>query len=233
MSDSTSSTRPKLKLYYFNIKGKGEPIRLMCAYAGWELEDVRFANRDEFHQLVADGTLTFGQVPLLEVTDPTTGTVHKLVQSAAILRYLGTLFGLYPKDDPLQAAVIDAVLDQETDAFTGVTVASYTTRFGIAMSDEQKTAAYELISQQVLPRHLGNMERLLTSPSNKTGWLANTEHPSPADFAWFSRLYNDLPAKMELSEDVRSLAAFPALQAFVQKIKSLPAIQAYYQKESS
>eukprot|EP00977_Amphora_coffeiformis_P015625 scaffold4599_cov219-Amphora_coffeaeformis.AAC.6 len=226
-----SNDRPKLKLYYFNIKGKGEAIRLMCAYAGWELDDVRFASRDEFTQLVEDGTLAFGQVPLLQVTESNGTVVHKLVQSAAILRYLGTLFRLYPQNDPLQAAAIDAVLDQETDAFTGVTVASYTTRFGIEMTEEQKTAAYDLISQQVLPRHLGNLERMLTSTSNTTGWLANTEQPSPADFAWYSRLRDFLPAKMELSEQVRSLAAFPALQAFVQKMEALPAIQAYYQKE--
>lgn len=31
----------KVKLYYFDIKGKGEPIRLACTYAKIPLEDVR------------------------------------------------------------------------------------------------------------------------------------------------------------------------------------------------
>jgi len=237
MSDSASPTAhndksPKLKLYYFNIKGKGEPIRLMCAYAGRDLDDARFADRDEFNQLVRDGTLPFGQVPLLEVTE-SDGTVHRLVQSSAILRYLGTLFGLYPRDDPLRAAAVDAILDQETDAFVGVTVASYTTRFGIDMTEEQRAAAYDSISRQVLPRHLGHLERILTAPTTKTGWLANTEQPSPADFAWYSRLRDHLPAKMELSEQVRTLKAFPALQAFVKKMESLPSIQEYYRKSQN
>ena len=35
-----STMTPKLKLYYFNSKGKGEPIRLFCAYAGLDLEEV-------------------------------------------------------------------------------------------------------------------------------------------------------------------------------------------------
>ena len=225
---SSDSTRPKLKLYYFNIKGKGEPIRLMCAYAGWDLEDVRFAHRDEFTQLQQDGTLPFGQVPLLEVTTAD-GKVYKLVQSAAILRYLGTLMGLYPTSDPMQAAAVDAALDQETDAFTGLTVASYTTRFGIELTAQQQSAAYDLISKEVLPRHLGHLERLLQSST--TGWIVDTERPSPADFVWYSRLHDYLPAKMELAEPVRTLAAFPAVQAFVRKMETLPAMQEYYKKQ--
>jgi hypothetical protein len=39
------STVPKL--YYFDIPGKGEAIRLACAYAGYEIEDIRL-NQDEF-----------------------------------------------------------------------------------------------------------------------------------------------------------------------------------------
>eukprot|EP00961_Rhodomonas_salina_P114075 1534773-Rhodomonas_salina.2 len=57
--------QPKLKLYYFDIKGKGEPIRLLAAYSGLELEDYRFEGRDHFMKLKEDGTLPFGQVPPL------------------------------------------------------------------------------------------------------------------------------------------------------------------------
>jgi glutathione S-transferase len=224
---SSSDQAPKLKLYYFNIKGKGEPIRLMCAYGGFALEDHRFASRDEFTKLKEDGSLAFGQVPLLEVTLQD-GTIHKLVQSAAILRYLGILMGVYPTNDPITAAMIDAALDAENDAFTGVTVASYTTRFGIEMTDEQKTAAYDMISKETLPRHLGNLERLVQAST--TGFLCNTEKPSPADFAWYSRLRDFLPEKTDLSPEVRSLTAFPALQEYVKKMEHLPELQAYYKK---
>ena len=38
-------------------QGKAECIVLMCAYLGLALEDYRFASRDEFFALKADGTL--------------------------------------------------------------------------------------------------------------------------------------------------------------------------------
>jgi hypothetical protein len=35
------------RLYYFNLAGRAEGIRLLCAYAGLPLDDVRMMARDE------------------------------------------------------------------------------------------------------------------------------------------------------------------------------------------
>lgn len=214
--------QPTLRLYYFNIKGKGEPIRLYCAYSGLKLEDKRFASRDEFISMREGGKLAFGQVPMLEVDGK-----HELVQSSAILRYLSKIAGLYP-EDPLVAARIDAALDQEIDAFTGTTVVSYTTRFGIDLDGSAKTKAYEDISSQVLPRHLENVQNLFKIST--TGWIAGTEEPSPADFVWFSRLHDFVREKAEYHDKIKTLEDYPALRAFVEKMKSLEAIKEYYEK---
>jgi len=37
---------PSYKLYYFNVKGRAEPSRLLFAYAGVEYEDVRVESKD-------------------------------------------------------------------------------------------------------------------------------------------------------------------------------------------
>ena len=37
---------PSYKLYYFNAKGAGEPIRLIFAQAGVKYEDFRFEGED-------------------------------------------------------------------------------------------------------------------------------------------------------------------------------------------
>lgn len=154
---------------------------------------------------------------------------HQIVQSAAILRYLGKLSGLYPQEDALVAAKVDAILDQETDAFMGVTVASYTTRFGIHLDEEAKKKSYETISNQVLPRHMTSLEKLFQAST--TGWVAGTAEPSPADFAWYSRLADYFPSKSELSDSVKHLDDFPALKPLIDKMKSLEEIKDYYTKK--
>jgi glutathione S-transferase len=223
MTKQNIDQQPKLKLYYFDIKGKGEPIRLFCAYAGLELEDYRFTSRDEFHALKEDGTLAFGQVPLLEVDGK-----HLLVQTGAILRYLAQIAGLWPSD-PLLAAKVDACMAQEGDAFLGATVVTYSTRFGIPLDDESKKRAMETISSDVMPTHLKNLERLLKASS--TGWLAGAEEPSPADFLWYSRFVHYMAAAEAFPEKLRKLEDYPLIQAFCDKVGSLEAIQEYYTKK--
>lgn len=226
MSSSTKrkiESQPKLKLYYFNIPGKGEPIRLFCAYTGLDLDDYRFQSRDEFTSMKESGKLTFGQVPMLEVDEK-----HQLVQTAAILRYLTKLVPDYAAEavqDPILAAKIDAAIDQETDAFTGMTVATYTTRFGIPLDDSMQSKSYELINNEVLPRHLSNLEKLLDGST--TGWICSTKEPSIADFGWFVRL-NSLKNNLKLSKDIQSLAKFPKCQEFITKFANLDAIKEYY-----
>lgn len=214
---------PKLKLYYFNIKGKGESIRLFCAYTGLELEDYRFGSFDEFGALKESGKLAFGQVPMLEVDGK-----HQIIQSGAIMRYLAKISNTAPAD-PLEAARVDAAFNQEDDAFVGCSVATYTTRFGIPLDDEGKKKAWENFSNEVLPRHLGSVTKLFKASS--TGWIANTEQPSIADFVWYCRLNDDIPHRDNLSDKLKSLEDFPELRAFVEKFKSLDPIKEYYAKQ--
>ncbi|KAL3673703.1 hypothetical protein V7S43_001400 [Phytophthora oleae] len=96
---------PKLKLVYMPKPGRGEPIRLAFYIGGVEFEDERIT-REELANLKP--SLPFNQLPVLEVD----GEV--ISQSLAILRYAGTLSGLYPVTDPVAAYRIDelfAILD--------------------------------------------------------------------------------------------------------------------------
>mmetsp|Transcript_14913 Transcript_14913/g.23496 ORF Transcript_14913/g.23496 Transcript_14913/m.23496 type:complete len:83 (-) Transcript_14913:329-577(-) len=81
-----------------------------------------------------------------------------------------------------------------------------------------------------MPRHLGNLEKMLAS--SKTGWIAGTDQPSPADFAWACRLAQFIPDKVDLfPEAVRKLEGFPGLQAFVEKFFAHPKIKEFYSKQ--
>jgi len=216
-----TESQPKLKLYYFDMVGKGEPIRLMCAYLGMTLEDIRFKDYNDFLQLKEAGKLPFGQVPLLEV-DQGDGKVHHLVQSSAILSYLGKLGGLYPSD-PILAAKVDAALGHEADAFTGPTVVTYAKRFGIHLDDEATKKSEDKIKTEVAPRHLASLENLLGTST--TGWIADTKDPSPPDFVWYVRLAFWIPNNAKFYP---GLEEYPHVTAFVEKFKALEQIKTYY-----
>jgi len=221
--DTKTHDQPDLKLYYFDIKGKGECIRLICAYSGLKLEDHRFVSRDEFLAMKEGSRLSFGQVPMLEV-----GGKGSMVQTSAIMRYLGKLGGLYPMKDHFLAQWVDAVMDQASDVFLGSTVLTYGLRFAIELSPEAKEKGYEHFNETVLPEHLKRAERVIEAST--TGWIAGTEEPSPADFVWYCSLVNMIEKK-EISEKNKSMEGFPKLKTFMEKFESLEAIKEYYNKE--
>lgn len=214
--------QPALKLYYFDLKGKGESIRLICAYSGLKLEDYRFSNRDEFLAIKGSSRLPFGQVPMLEIDGK-----HAMVQSSAIMRYLGKLAGLYPMTDHVLAQRVDAAMDQATDVFTGSTVLTYGLRFAIDLSPEAIQKSYAHFNETVLPNHLKKVERFFDASA--TGWIAGTEEPSPADFVWYCSLTN-MADKKEISDENKSLVDFPKLKAFIEKFESLDEIKEYYKE---
>lgn len=91
---------PTLKLTYFPFPGRAEPIRLALFIAGIDFEDERIGV-DELN--FRRSTLPFNQLPVLEVD----GEV--VSQALGILRYVGTLGGLYSPTDTKEAFRIDEV----------------------------------------------------------------------------------------------------------------------------
>ena len=134
-----------LKLFYFDIPGKGECIRLLCAHAGLPLEDVRISvsDRTVFDDMKKDGKLLFGQLRALQINEK--GDI--ISQSAAIMRYLGNLSSAYPSD-PVAAALVDAVIDEEADLTTGLAVSRY---------KGETPMILDSVSQQNCPLHSCSM----------------------------------------------------------------------------
>ncbi|KAJ3025282.1 UNVERIFIED_CONTAM: hypothetical protein HDU68_007304 [Siphonaria sp. JEL0065] len=105
------SVYPTLKLTYFGIKARAEPIRLALAINDIPFEDERIT-REQWVALKP--TTPFGQVPILTVNESTV-----IAQSTAILRYVGKIgpLKLYP-EDPLKAAVVDQIISHIQDLET-------------------------------------------------------------------------------------------------------------------
>eukprot|EP00040_Diaphanoeca_grandis_P005180 m.31733 g.31733 ORF g.31733 m.31733 type:complete len:239 (+) comp16504_c0_seq1:78-794(+) len=227
-------TQPSLKLHYFNIPGKAEPIRLACAYSGLKLDDVRLTF-PEFSAKKESGFFKLGQVPCLEVDGK-----HQLVQSAAILRFIGKLGGLYPTDD-LEAALVDTLLDAEQDMFSSLHVMRYSARFGFAdilqdkdqpddikaVNAENRKKVFGKLNSDFYPRHLTNLEAIVQQGG--TGWCAGTTSPTIADFVLAIRL-PWLIGDENPDIDSTLLDSYPNLKALGQKLQDLPAVKAYYAK---
>jgi len=232
-----STTGSKPKLYYFDIAGKAEASRLICAYANLDFDDVRFKSRDEFIAMKTSGELPYGQVPVLKVGDEFIG------QSSAIAKFLGKKAGVYPLCDDILAAKIDSILDQEADLFTGLTVSKYPGRYGFGgllepsntLGDDKKAdvdnsamnvkMVREALATDTIPRHLGNLERLLEEGG--TGYMAGTPGPTVADFVLVPRLQWLASGALEgIPADI--LVPYPGLTALVERLLALPAIKAYY-----
>lgn len=95
-----------MKLYYFDIYGRAESIRFLLSHAKVEYENVNAG--PIMGELKESGKLDFGQVPMLEHEGKT------MVQSWAILRYLGRTYGYYP-ENPEVAYKIDSTIDAVED----------------------------------------------------------------------------------------------------------------------
>ena len=216
-----------LTLLYFSVHGLGARIRLAAAVGalGDRFQDRRFADRAEFNAMKLGDELPYGQVPLLLVPRAGGAPVVKLAQSSAILRYVCAAGGLQPAD-ALQAAAVDAALAAEADAFAPLGCAKYRERHGFAALEGAALAAVErALREEVLPRHLGHLERALPHAG---GWVAGTERPSAADFAWGTSL-RELRAGTHstfLPADI--LAPFPRINAYLDRFLALPEVLAYY-----
>lgn len=171
----------------------------------------------------------FGQVPALQVKDGERTVL--LNQSNAILRFVAKInpeSKLYPTDS-IAAARVDAICDQEGDAFVGARVAKYKERFGFAfLNNEANQAqledAFMQINSEVVPRHLAHLVAVLEAGG--TPWLAGTPEPSIADFCWAPALKAVADGKM--TGQAINLDAYPQLVQFLERFYSLEAVANYY-----
>mmetsp|Transcript_132518 Transcript_132518/g.342885 ORF Transcript_132518/g.342885 Transcript_132518/m.342885 type:complete len:352 (+) Transcript_132518:115-1170(+) len=226
-----AAAQPKLKLIYFDIGGKGDPLRLAMSYAGLDFEDCR-RSREQIAEMKTSGELAFGQVPAL-VVEAADGQKTTLVQTAAIIRYIGKLAGeasgLYPAD-AVRAAQVDAMVDQASDMMAPVLCAKYQERFGFdealgGPQGEGTSKVEHALQTSVMPRHFGFFEKILEG--SKSGWIAGTERPSIADFILGVQFKQLGGSPMVKGEEL--LAQHPKLTAFVERFHALPAVRAWYE----
>ncbi|EGZ28034.1 hypothetical protein PHYSODRAFT_472264 [Phytophthora sojae] len=136
----------KLKLMYFPLQGRAEPIRLAFFIGGVEFEDKRLSF-DEFEKVKSE--LPFNQLPVLEVDG------EAISQSLAILRYAGNLTGLYPTVDPLVASRVDEIFVLIDEMYN-----SPAWRETVSERDQEKLKKLrEGLSKGIIPKTLDFLEK--------------------------------------------------------------------------
>jgi glutathione S-transferase len=111
--------------------------------------------------------------------------------------------------------------------FCGISVSRYGPRFGFDFEgrEDYRAQVRKLLNDEVLPRHLRFLETLLADSA--TGWLANTEKPSIADFVFVPRL-QWLVSGANDGIDGDLLARFPRVAGLIEKLMGLPEVVAFY-----
>jgi len=192
----------KIKLTYFNAKGRAETIRLILAQAGVEYEDYRIA-RDQWPTVKKETPM--GQVPILEYD----GDVF--CQSTTIARFLARKYNLAGKND-IAAAEADQAVDALNDIF------SHFVAWRKESDETKKNEMMKVLTEETIPAWLQMMEKYLTSKGGK--YLAGDEL-TWADLAFFnfaSMILMDKMPQVKLSE-------YKNIDGLVQKVGDLPKIK--------
>jgi|EP00037_Helgoeca_nana_P033915 glutathione S-transferase len=193
-----------LRIVYFGVRAKAEPIRLCLAYAKIPYEDVTPA--DYFGvgwRAGAKEAAPFGQLPLLLVDNR-----PPLAQSGAIIRYVAALAGLVPAD-PFEAAQCDAVYEAAQELMTVNPVVNVFV--GDAFVEKR-----QLYLEQA-PSKIANIARAL----GDTGPFFFGVAPLYADFTVYHALSNTLLLEPTV------LDAHSNLKRFITAIEALPGVTEY------
>lgn len=201
---------PKITLTYFDMTGgRGEDCRLALHIANVDFTDNRVDYKD--WQKIKP-TTPFGAMPVLEVEG-----MGALAQSNAILGYIGTQYGLLPKDE-FEAAQHHALLNAAEDLRSRVS-----RTIGIKDEAEQKQVREELAAGY-MKDWAHNVEKQIKGP-----FVAGTQI-SVADLKlyilmnWFKKgIVKHIPASY--------FDEFPKLSGLFNAVANHPKVVEWYSME--
>lgn len=203
----------KLTLGYWNIRGLAAPIRLMCAFSGFGLEEVIYTQEEKDAWFKEKPTLglAFPNLPYLIVKEDDGTEVMRITQSLAILRYVAKKLQLYGATDE-EAALADMIVSESVDFMRKMSTLCY--QRGVQFTPETKATFLET----AVPDFLASVEGFARGDGS---WIAGGSSPTFADF----HLYCELEKLTLFSAGV--LDAYPKLAAFLARFEALEAIDAY------
>ena len=157
----------EIKLYYFKIPfWRAEVTRLALFIGDVPFKDYRVEGK-EIDNLKETGLLPnnqiapFKQLPVLDVD----GKI--IAQTGAIARFCGKLSGLYPKNNDLEAAQIDQIIEAAQDINYLVTLS------GRDKEKERLALARKILATKHLPKWFQFLENLLKKNNESYFFVGN------------------------------------------------------------
>ena len=157
----------EIKLYYFKIPfWRAEVTRLALFIGDVPFKDYRVEGK-EIDNLKETGLLPnnqiapFKQLPVLDVDGKITA------QTGAIARFCGKLSGLYPKNNDLEAAQIDQIIEAAQDINYLVTLS------GRDKEKERLALARKILATKHLPKWFQFLENLLKENNESYFFVGN------------------------------------------------------------
>nr|QNM80586.1 glutathione S-transferase sigma1 [Daphnia pulex] len=196
---------PGYKLYYFNVRGRGELSRLILHYAGVPFDDFRFEGKD---WPAFKSKMPFGQVPVLEVDGE-----KMLAQSHTIARYLARQHGLAGQNDWEQSQA-DMYVDCIYDLHGAMRTPTWET------DPVKQKELFDKVNQDTIQPHLEKVEQHLVK--NGGGHLVG-QGLTWADIAYYA--YFTTPIMTRLGGEVFSKA--PQLKKLIETVGNNPNIKKY------
>lgn len=193
-----------IKLVYFNLQARGEPVRLILAAAGQKYEDVRISFEDWPKE---KPNSPYGQLPYVVYKGKIYG------QSVALANFFAREFSLAGKTD-LEALRVDEAVGLTVDFINTI----YKAKFE---SDKaKKEELYKNLFDSDAPRFLGFFQRLLKDNGN-TGYLVGSSLTQADLF-----LYNVLDSLVFEKPDAASTFP-PEIVKLREQVESNPGLKEY------
>mmetsp|Transcript_23863 Transcript_23863/g.18215 ORF Transcript_23863/g.18215 Transcript_23863/m.18215 type:complete len:210 (-) Transcript_23863:77-706(-) len=138
-----------MKLYYFDMYGRAECMRLLMTHAKVPYEDSP-VTKEIIAKMAAEGQLEFDKVPAIEKD----GKFY--CETKAMLRFMGKKHGYYP-EDPMAAWRVDSIMDALDDAHQSLVKVFF------SQNEEEKKEAGIKATTEVLPKFLSKLDKILAA----------------------------------------------------------------------
>tara|TARA_B100000700_G_scaffold316485_1_gene406141 strand:+ start:114 stop:770 length:657 start_codon:yes stop_codon:yes gene_type:complete len=158
----------KLVLYYFSIPfWRAEVTRISLFINNIDFDDYRISDK-EYEKFKINGELPnqivapFKQLPVLVVDEKV------IAQTGAIARFCGKISGMYPRNNDLNAAKIDQIIEAAQDINYIISLS------GRNKNKDKKIEARKKLADIHLPRWLQYLENLLIENNESNWFVGNT-----------------------------------------------------------